>query len=267
MTKKLSVLLTALASTILTLAVLACSGTPVPPTPTPVPPPPPNPAPPLQATKDATGNSVLPTAHTGPVPAPTFDLPPTPAPSTHSSSEPALTQNNDPPTPPAAQLLPPSSYSVAGSQGPTPSLETVLQDGYKTAGASPIQLVIRATPIQGTTRCAWRGIARTTSQRAEAVRMWLDLGPDEELPTPQFIEVLFTGIMEAMQPENAEILKSNFRALARGGLSEEYLFLTCFTDHTVHEYILGAGPATLTTAHDQVAGAPSYQQNWTKFHS
>ena len=57
-------------------------------------------------------------------------------------------------------------------------------------------------------------------------------------------------------PESA---KANFVALARGGVSTEYVFLTCYADYTVHEYLLGAGPGTLTVAYDGIAETRSYE--------
>ncbi len=38
----------------------------------------------------------------------------------------------------------------------------------------------------------------------------------------------------------------------------EYMFLTCFADYAVNEYLLGAGPTTLTLAYDRMGEAHSY---------
>ena len=46
-------------------------------------------------------------------------------------------------------------------------------------------------------------------------------------------------------------------AIAQGGLSNEYLFLTCFADYAVHECLLDAGPTTLTLAYDRRGEARS----------
>ena len=54
------------------------------------------------------------------------------------------------------------------------------------------------------------------------------------------------------------IAKANFRALARGGLTTVNSFLTCYVDYTATEYVLGAGPSTLTVAYDRMAQASSY---------
>ena len=48
-------------------------------------------------------------------------------------------------------------------------------------------------------------------------------------------------------------------AIARGGLSTEYLFLTCFADYAANEYLLGAGLSTLTLAYDRMGEAHSYE--------
>ena len=70
---------------------------------------------------------------------------------------------------------------------------------------------------------------------------------------------LFTATFNVINPEYRETAKSNFLAIARGGLSEEYLFLTCFADYTVSSYLLGAGPTTVTVAYDSHDEAASYE--------
>ena len=58
-------------------------------------------------------------------------------------------------------------------------------------------------------------------------------------------------------------VKSNFRSLARGGLTTGYSFLTCYADYTVHEYVLGSGPMgtpdKLTVAYDRMGESHSYE--------
>ena len=46
---------------------------------------------------------------------------------------------------------------------------------------------------------------------------------------------MFSVILDDLNPDFRETAKSNFLAIARGGLSEEYLFLTCFVDYTVSQ--------------------------------
>ena len=52
---------------------------------------------------------------------------------------------------------------------------------------------------------------------------------------------------------------SNFQTIARGGLSDEYRFLTCYSDFTAGEYVLGNGPPTLTIAYDRQGEERSYE--------
>ena len=65
--------------------------------------------------------------------------------------------------------------------------------------------------------------------------------------------------LDTLNPEYKETAKSNFLAIARGGLSTEYLFLTCYVDFTASEYLLGAGPTTVTLAYDRMGEAHSYE--------
>ena len=61
-----------------------------------------------------------------------------------------------------------------------------------------------------------------------------------------------------MLPQYQEFIGARFLPIAKGGLSTEYLFLTCYADYTASEYLLGAGPTTLTVAYDHVGEARSY---------
>ena len=131
--------------------------------------------------------------------------------------------------------------------------------GLHGVGASPVHLAVRGTAGAATVRCAWRGIARTAAQRADAIRFWLRLDVNEAIPDPSYLAVLFTAFLDTLAPDFRETLKSNFLAIARGGLSEEYLFLTCFADYTVSSYLLGAGPTTVTVAYDNWGEAASYE--------
>ena len=131
---------------------------------------------------------------------------------------------------------------VAGSTVGTgePTVEDVLEHGLKLAGASPVHLAVRGTAGADTVRCAWRGIARTAAQRELAIRFWLRLGTDDGIPDASVLEALFTAFLDTLNPDFRETAKSNFLAIARGGLSEEYLFLTCFADYTVSSAICWA---------------------------
>ena len=145
--------------------------------------------------------------------------------------------------------------------GVAPTVEAILKDGLNLARASPVHLAIRGTAAANSVRCDWRGIARTASQREDAVRFWLRLDADEAIPRAAYLEILFTALLDTFNPEYRETAKSNFLAIARGGLSEEYLFLTCFADYTVTSYLLGTGttPGTVTVAYDRRDEARSYE--------
>ena len=126
-------------------------------------------------------------------------------------------------------------------------------------GASPVHQAVRGTAGSDTVRCAWRGIARTAAQREDAIRMWLQLAADDAIPAAGYLEALFTATPDVLNPDYRETAKSNFLAIARGGLSEEYLFLKCFADYTVSNYLLGAGPTTVTVAYEQRGEAAAYE--------
>ena len=122
-----------------------------------------------------------------------------------------------------------------------------------------MHLAVRGTTSGDSIRCDWRGIARTPEQRESAIRFWSALDEDDVIPEVAFLEVLFDatfGAVDTVFPETAE---SNFLAIARGGLSTEYLFLTCYADYTASEYLLGAGPTNLTVAYDRMGEAHSYE--------
>ena len=139
------------------------------------------------------------------------------------------------------------------------TVEDLLEDGLRLAGASPVHLAVRGTAGANTVRCAWRGIARTAAQREDAIRAWLQLAASVAIPAVEDLENLFTATFDVLNPAYRETVKSNFLAIARGGLSEEYLFLTCFADYTVSNYVLGAGPTTVTVAYDRRGEAASYE--------
>ena len=139
------------------------------------------------------------------------------------------------------------------------TVEAVLADGLALAGASPVHLAVRGTAGADTARCAWRGIARTAAQREDAIRFWLRLDTTDVIPSAAYLQIMFSVILDDLNPEYRETAKSNFLAIAQGGLSEEYLFLTCFADQTVSNYLLGAGPTTVTVAYNNRDEAASYE--------
>ncbi len=139
------------------------------------------------------------------------------------------------------------------------TVEELLEQGLYAAGVSPVHLALRGTAGADTVRCAWRGIARTAAQREGAIRYWLRLDAADAIPSVAYVEALFAVTLDTLNPEYRETVTSNFLAIARGGLSEEYLFLTCFADYTVSNYLLGTGPAAVTVTFDKRGEAASYE--------
>ncbi|MCE2404184.1 MAG: hypothetical protein J4F43_03385 [Dehalococcoidia bacterium] len=160
--------------------------------------------------------------------------------------------SREPPAPESKRLV------LSELHDSSPTVEDVLEKGLLLASASPVHLAVRGTASSQSVRCEWRGIARTPEQREEAIRFWLGLGEDDTIPEASYLETLFTIVLGTLGPEFQETAKSNLLSLARGGLSTEYLFLTCYADYSVHEYLLGDGPSTLTVAYDRMGEAQSY---------
>ena len=140
------------------------------------------------------------------------------------------------------------------------TVEELLQDGLQMAGASPVHLAIRGTPTADSVRCTWRGVVRTAKQREGAIRFWLQLESTEAIPNVATLELLFNAVLNTLNPDYRETAKAAFRAIARGGESMDFLFLTCFADYAVSHFLLGTGttPATVTVAYDSVDEAASY---------
>ena len=126
----------------------------------------------------------------------------------------------------------------------TLSVEEVLEKGLNGLELSPVHLAFRGTANADSVRCEWRGVAQTLEQREAAIRFWLELDDDDPLPAPSEVEARFLRILEAIGPAFPETVKANFRDLARGGLSADYVFLTCFVDFGVAEYLVGSGTST-----------------------
>ncbi len=140
-----------------------------------------------------------------------------------------------------------------------PDVEELLERGMHGVGASPTHLAFRGAVRDDTTRCAWHGVARSSEQREKAIRFWLGIHDDQEpIPSPSELEDIFNSSIEQMDPRVHDVMRVNFMLLAHGGLSMDALFLACYTDYDVHEYILGNGPAVLTVAYDNIAEGRSY---------
>ena len=153
------------------------------------------------------------------------------------------------------------SRAAASTTGEAPTVEELLEEGLYRAGASPVHLAIRGTPAADSVRCAWRGVARTAEQRAGAIRFWLRLAATDPIPDAVYLETLFAVVLDTLASDYRETAKANFLAIARGGESMEYLFLTCFADYAVTNFLLGTGttPTTVTVANDRMGEAASYE--------
>ena len=151
---------------------------------------------------------------------------------------------------------------VAFSDPEAPSVEQVLEQGLRLAGSSPVQLAFRGTATASSVRCEWRGVARTAEQREATIRSWLGLDETLPLPEPADMERLFLTILDAVEPAYPESARASFRALARGGASDDFQFLACYVDYTVSEYVLGAGPTRVTVVYDRIAETKSYDLYW-----
>ena len=148
---------------------------------------------------------------------------------------------------------------AADTEEEPPSVENVLEKGLRLAGASPVHLAFRGTGQEDSVRCDLRGVARTPAQREAAIRFWLDLDDDEALPSAPEVERRFMAELDLISVAYPEAARANLRTLARGGVTTDYQFLSCYADYTVHEYLLGAGTASLTVAYDHMADARSYE--------
>ena len=138
------------------------------------------------------------------------------------------------------------------------TIEDLLENGLRLAGVSPVHLAFRGTAIEGSVRCDWRGVARAMDQREKTIRYWLQIDEAVALPSASVIESLFAAILNSRALELPESTKASFRALAQGGLTTEFTFLTCYADYEVSEYLLGSGPSELTIAYDRLAEAKSF---------
>ena len=139
--------------------------------------------------------------------------------------------------------------------------EDLLEMGLSLAQASPTHLAMQASVVADSTRCQWRGVARTTQQREEAIRFWLDLDDDDELPSASAAETQLVSAIEEAGPIYQETLKANVRSLARGGLTDDYQFLTCYTDYNPTEYLVGSeeeNSQPVTVAYDRLGEERSY---------
>ena len=156
------------------------------------------------------------------------------------------------------KLFSPAVQGAAYQPEDTSTLEDTLEKGLREAEASPVHIAFRGAARKGTVRCAWRGVARTPDQREEAIRFWLEIDEGTPVPSAAEVERRFLAELDRLNAAYPETAKANFLALARGGLITDFVFLNCYVDYDVREYILGAGPAVLTVSYDRMSEARSY---------
>ena len=145
-----------------------------------------------------------------------------------------------------------------------PTVEEILEKGLRLSEASPVHIAFRGAASKGSFRCAWRGVARTAGQREGAIRLWLGIEEDDPLPPAADIENQMSAYLGALGA--AIPWFRSFLGLARGGLVDEYQFLTCYADYRVQEYLLGSGPDTVTVAYDHLGTSGSYEL-YTELHA
>ena len=136
----------------------------------------------------------------------------------------------------------------ASSPEEASSVEAVLEKGWEEAGGSPVHVAVRATMRPDTVRCDWRGVARTQAQREMAVRFWLEMNESDSLPSAEEVERRFMAEIEGINAAFPWTARSDFRTIARGGLSTDQRFLTCYVDYNVLEYLVSEGPSVITVA-------------------
>ena len=156
------------------------------------------------------------------------------------------------------KLFSPAVQGAAYHPEDTSTLEDTLEKGLREAEASPVHIAFRGAARKGTVRCAWRGVARTPDQREEAIRFWLEIDEGTPVPSAAEVESRFLAELDRLNAAYPETAKANFLALARGGLITDFVFLNCYVDYDVREYILGAGPEVLTVSYDRMSEARSY---------
>lgn len=139
-----------------------------------------------------------------------------------------------------------------------PDTETVLESGLYGLGASPAQIAIMGTPVGSSVRCQWHGLARTNSQREEALRLVLGLSATDTLPTTASARETLNSYVTLLAPQYRDAMEANFNHIIDGGLLEDGQFLACYVDYSVTEYVLGAGTSNVTVVYDNLLKRRSY---------
>ena len=146
-----------------------------------------------------------------------------------------------------------------------PDVETLMKDGLHGFGASPIHVIIRGAPVAGSVRCAWHGVARTVAQRESTLRLVLDLEDTDTMPSAEQARTTLASYVALMAPEFRDAMQANMDHIIDGGLLDESRILACYVDYNASEYILGAGPATITVAYDNLSKSHVVVQRFRQF--
>ena len=168
----------------------------------------------------------------------------------------------------SCQIRDVSGFSIISPQSPapasdheveTPTVEEVLKHGLDQLELSPTHIVVRGTGQSDSIRCEWHGVARTTDHREDTIRYWLGLDDNDDLPSPSDAKTRFMTYVDGMSPKYQETWAANLDALAKGGMTNDILFLACYIDYTTQEYILGSGSGPITVGYDQIAESTSFE--------
>ncbi len=184
---------------------------------------------------------------------------PIPEPDFLGSIEPCIQPAECEPRPILPSIFGPLEVSAAMYGGyDAPTTEEVIEKGLYVVGASPTHIAFRGA-ARDDVECIWRGVARTRVQRDEAVRYWLGMDENDEIPSRVQLEATFEAHIEEMEAVRRPDMRANFMPLARGGTSSEGQFLLCYVHYDTHEYILGGGKQVVTVAYDQLWETRSYE--------
>ena len=141
---------------------------------------------------------------------------------------------------------------------PTSTVEQVVEGGFFLSGASPIHLAVRGLIRPSSTRCHWRGTARTLDQRDKAIRFWLGITNSDPLPDREQLLQKFDRQLTGIDERFDNGVKEDFKALVNGGLNNHRQRLVCYADLNNVEYLLGTGEASLTISFETLQESRSY---------
>lgn len=147
----------------------------------------------------------------------------------------------------------------AGFDYDIPNIEELMVSGWHGAGASPTHIAIRGVPVDGSTRCTWRGSAMTNTQRQSAIRYMLGSEDATPIPSESDLRKIFDAYVEQMAPQYRDAMRRNLYHLIGGGVLDDVLILACFVDFYVDGYLLGSGSKKVTVGYEDIAKSRSYQ--------